>query len=415
MDKKICAIGIDLTDEYAQISYMLTGDNEPVSLSTSPEEKKYLIPASLYYRRDNDTWYVGDEAKFNSISDKKDAYTFDADIKYNQDNMTKYLKMLLEYTKTSLDAEIEGFICIALEDIDMDSIKNVYNSLKTLGYSEDNVRVIGHDEAFIFYTVNQKKELWVNDVALFDFTKKHFKYRRMHEIKSKTPPVLVVESEDLSDVVSVDMLDSELGRMKADRQWMNFMTTEFKKHIVCTAFLTGQGFYDDWAGESIQEICTKRRVFKGYNLFVKGACYAAAKRMNTLANKNYIFQCNGRTKADVGLLISNEGKNMVISLSRAGCNWYEAGAEAECILDGVNKINLIITPILEGNSYTKIIDLSDFPSRPNKTTRVKIALAYKNDRCFDVVVKDMGFGELFKSSGKVVKTTISCDELFMED
>ena len=62
----------------------------------------------------------------------------------------------------------------------------------------------------------------------------------------------------------------------------------------------------------------------------------------------------------------------------------------------------------------KFISLKDFPERPNKTTRVKITLGYKNDTDFEIIVKDMGFGELFKASGKTVRETVCIRELFGE-
>ncbi len=407
MDRSICALGIDLTGEYAQVSYMFSGYEEPVSLSISTEDKKYLIPAALYYRSENDTWYLGDEAVFNSESDKRKSLSFDEDIKNNEENLQKYLELILERTKKILEADIKGNICVSEEDCDLNSIRYIYNSLKRLGYDEEDLRVINHDEAFIYYTINQKKELWLNDVALFDFTKKHFKYRRIHEVKSRFTPGLTVDTKDMSDIISYAGLDTDYGREDADIRLRSFVQQEFKKYIVCTVFLTGAGFYDEWMKESIGVICSKRRVFKGYNLFVKGACYAANKKYLGIDARNHIFQCKGRTKADIRLTINNKGKNVDIVLSQAGSNWYEAGAEADCILDNVNKLNFVIAPALEGKPHALAVDVSDFPGRPNKTTRVKILLSFRDDSAFDIVVKDMGFGDIFKSSGKFVKTTVS--------
>ena len=414
MSKVIHAAGIDLTDEYAQISYILSGETEPVSLTINPEDKSYLIPASLYYRKENDTWYVGDEAVFNSETDKKAAYIFDRDVKYDNEKMTKYLELLIKLLKETLDANIEGVICVSEEDCDLESTGCIYSAMKNLGYDDEGMRVINHDEAFIYYTINQKKELWVNDVLLFDFTKKHFKYRRFHEAKGRTPAVITVSCEDYSDDIYYKLIDTELGRLKADKLFTDIAIRELKSHIVCTTFLTGSGFYRAWGEEAIHEMCERRKVFKGYNLYVKGACFAALKKYDNTMQKKHIFQCKGRTIADVGLLISNQGKNMVIALSQSGTNWYEAGAEAECIIDNAEGINLVIVTAKDGKSYDKFISLKDFPERPNKTTRVKITLGYKNDTDFEVIVKDMGFGELFKASGMTVRETVCIKELLGE-
>lgn len=414
MSKAIHALGIDMTDEYAQISYILSGETEPVSFTVNPEEKSYLIPASLYYRKENDTWYAGYEAVFNSETDKREAYAFDRDIKYDKDKMTKYLGLLIKLLEESLDARIEGVICVSEEDDDLESTGCIYGAMKNLGYDDEHMRVINHDEAFIYYTINQKRELWVNDVMLFDFTKKHFKYRRFHETKGRNPSVIEVSCEDYSEDIHYSLIDTEFGRLKADRLFTDIALRELKSHIVCTTFLTGSGFYREWGEEAIQKLCERRKVFKGYNLYVKGACFAALKKYDNTMPKKHIFQCKGRTIADVGLPISNQGKDMVIALSQSGTNWYEAGAEAECIVDDADGINLVIVSARDGHSYYKFISLKDFPERPNKTTRVKITLGYKNDTDFEIIVKDMGFGELFKSSGKTVRETVCIRELFGE-
>lgn len=415
MSKVIHSIGIDLTDEYAQISYILPGEREPESLTVNPEEKRYLIPAALYYRKENDTWYVGDEAVFNSETDKRTHYGFDRDIKYDSEKMTKYLELLIKLIKTSLNAETDGVICVSEEDVDLESTGCIYSAMKNLGYDDDRVRIINHDEAFIYYTVNQKKELWVNDVLLFDFTKKHFKYRRFHETKGKTPSLITVSCEDYSDDIYYDLIDTEAGRHKADKLFMDIAVRELKRYIVCTAFLTGAGFYREWGDETINEMCERRKVFKGYNLYVKGACFAALKKYDNTGQRKHIFQCKGRTAADVGLLINNQGKDMVITLSKAGTNWYEAGAQTECITDNTDSIKLVIVSARNERAYEKYISLKDFPERPNKTTRIRITLGYKNDTDFEVIIKDMGFGELFNASGRTVKETVCMNELFNEN
>ncbi len=412
MEKNICAMGIDLTGEYMQISCQERSGMEPVSLSTSPEEQKYLIPSVLYHRKENDTWYIGDEAIFNSNSDKKTYYRFDEDIKDDIELMVKLFEKLMEKAKNIAGFERVEVICISMEDCDLNITGNVYEAFETLGYAKERIKVINHDEAFIYYTINQKKELWTNDVILFDLTENHFRYRRLHEMKSKTPPVLYVSSSDLSDDINYEMLETENGRYEADSIMVEHLRKELKKNVVCTIFLTGQGFYEDWYTESLKEMQGgRRRIFKGYNLFVKGACYAAVKKYQGITEKSNILQCKGRTKADIGLLIRNQGKSMIIALSNAGTNWYEAGAKAECILDNITRINIVIVSAIDGSSKDKIIDVSGFPKRPNKTTKVGIMLAYKDDDTFDIIVQDKGFGELFKATDAMVKETISVSEL----
>ena len=97
-------------------------------------------------------------------------------------------------------------------------------------------------------------------------------------------------------------------------------------------------------------------------------------------------------------------------MSKAGTNWYEAGARAEGILDDSKELRLKIVSSLSKSEKEIVIDLRGFPPRPNKTTRIEIVLAYRNDRQCIVVVKDLGFGDFFKSSEEMVKRVIDIED-----
>ena len=48
--------------------------------------------------------------------------------------------------------------------------------------------------------------------------------------------------------------------------------------------------------------------------------------------------------------------------------------------------------------------LEGFPERPEKTTRVRIELAFLDEKTMKVTLTDRGFGELFPASGaKIVQ------------
>ena len=151
--------------------------------------------------------------------------------------------------------------------------------------------------------------------------------------------------------------------------------------------------------------------FKGYNLFVKGACYDAFERYSNKKSSEFIIQCEGRTKVNIGLMVNNGNEDIIVSMSNAGISWYEAGARAECILDKSKSIQLVVaTP--DGKTVRQIkIDLSEFPDRPYKTTRVEVSLSYRENNIFDVLVKDLGFGDFFKSTNLLVRDTYYLDEI----
>ena len=54
-----------------------------------------------------------------------------------------------------------------------------------------------------------------------------------------------------------------------------------------------------------------------------------------------------------------------------------------------------------------MISLEEFPSRPNRTTRIQMRVAFLDERTMVVMVQDKGFGELFPASNAVIRKVIS--------
>ena len=398
--ENISCIGIDITTEYVQLAYAVKLDDEAESMSISTDEKKYLIPAVMYHRKANDTWYIGEEAKFVSSGEGGQV----SEIK----DFTIFFRCLFETAKNILGIDRAQMICVTSDRQDIKYIDGLYDALKANGYEKDKVRIINHEEAFIYYTISQKKELWVNDVVLMDFTKEHFVYKSLQRGKIEGGSALAVDNRELSGEIYYEMLSSDIGRAKADNNLLEFLKPELKKHIVSSIFLTGEGFYDDWAKESIREMCSRRRVFKGYNLYVKGACQAAKEKAGyPVWDKEYKLLCEGRTKAELGLVISNGNDDATVLLSKSGVNWIEAGAIAYCIVDNTNEIDIVVTDAVDRKKIYKKIDISGLKVRDNKTNRIEISIAYLNEDEFDVIVKDTGFGEFFKPSDTVITERIS--------
>lgn len=145
-------------------------------------------------------------------------------------------------------------------------------------------------------------------------------------------------------------------------------------------------------------------------MFVKGAAFAAMS-INGMGNADeYQFVCSGRTLVDINLQVNKDGKDVSVVLSKAGTNWYDAGARAEGILDNVNSVNIEIDSSISKKKEIVTLDLKDFPERPNKTTRIEVLLSYRSDRRLVIIAQDMGFGDFYKSTGAQVKKEINVED-----
>lgn len=426
--KEVLGLSIDLSPDYTQISYMCADFTEPKSVSTIPDESKYLIPTVMYKMHNVNQWYIGDEAEFRFSEDKDERYIvrnlidriythepmYLEDTKYTENDLLQiYIETLLQWASNLENIGRPEYIAVTVEKCDKDIVDAVYEVLEHMGYSQEKISVLGHAESFIYYTLSQKPEIRANDVVLFDFSAEHFSCRKLSVMRNRKPGIVTVKEVDYSGDIDITYLNNERDKRIADERFLDIIRNEFHKQLISSVFLTGVGFYSDFAENSLVELCSKRRVFKGYNLFVKGACYAAIGKYNGRNFSEYTFQCEGRTTVTIGLMINHEGRNTAAVMSKAGTNWYEAGAKAECILDNTKSLQLVLSSPYDNCSKNVRIDLSDFPDRPNKTTRIAISLAYVNEKQCDIVIEDLGFGDFFKATGMTVKETILIDNVML--
>ena len=404
------------------MAYCIGNMSEPESVSTISGEQKYLIPTVIGKINGSNEWCIGDDAVLRekrgediNANDILKSILTEKSIKINEKSYAGHevLKAcfleLFKILSTNYHITRPDNLVVTVEYPDRILVNLIRDVLIELEFDKDKIKIIGHSESLIYYTVFQKKEIWVNDVLIFDFTDNQFLVRRLNTVRARVPQPIIVEEMDLSQKFKMEYIKSESGRLEMDTKFLELLRELCGKHIVSTVFLTGMGFYEKWMEDSIRFLCSKRRVFQGYNLFVKGAGYANLSAMGMGNADNYQFVCSGRTLVNIELEIEKDGKTVPVVLSKAGTNWYEAGARAEGILDNSREIKLKLVSSLSKMEKEITIDLRGFPPRPNKTSRIEVLLAYRNDRQCIVLVKDLGFGDFFKASDEKVKTTIDIE------
>ncbi len=416
-------LGMDISDDFTQVAWYQPDMQEPSSLSVAEGEEEYRIPSIICKKENQPVWLLGESAKELAVIgkgyevrhllkklEKSEEFEIEGAVYTAAELLKIYFQCVLEWAMERTGGERFSYITVSTEKLTKNLIDQVFLALSLLGYDKERVRVISYTESLIYYVLSQPKELRMNDVALFDFSKDNFTYRRMNVSRGTNPTIVQVDKEDLTEEIAFPKGLSQIEREAMDEEFAKMIGREFRHGIVSTVYLTGEGFYEEWAKESMKVICSKRRVFQGYNLYVKGAAYAGYMRYSGEYFENCVFYCQGRTKVDISLLVQHGQKQMPLLLSRAGTNWYEAGAIAEGILDNVSEIVFVMTSPITKQSENYKIDLHDFPVRPNKTTRVEIGLSYTSEEQCTILIKDKGFGELFKATGKTVRKMIKLQE-----
>ena len=264
-----------------------------------------------------------------------------------------------------------------------------------LGLGRSQLILQDRKESFYYFVYNQKQELWLHDIFLFDC--------RGDEVRccatvrdTRTVPQMVTITEE------VHALDG----IHKDESFYKILLDSFHGHICSSVYLVGDGFDGDWMKMSLSYMCKGRRAFIGKNLYSKGACYAAIVR----EQKNpwpYVYMGDNEMKVNVSLKVKNRGKWEFLSLINAGDNWYEASGDCEVLLDGDKEIDFWLQLPHSRDARIEKLELSDLPERKPKTTRLRISAKPVSDSRVKIKIRDLGFGEIVKSSDLTWEYTMS--------
>ena len=104
------------------------------------------------------------------------------------------------------------------------------------------------------------------------------------------------------------------------------------RRIVSSVFLTGEGFENNWYPKSLRVLCNGRRAFIGNNLYSKGACYTAYRKLYMhIENPVYLSETKLTDQITVNMRV--DGQEMWYPLVSWGAHWYESNNQWEVILE----------------------------------------------------------------------------------
>ena len=116
---------------------------------------------------------------------------------------------------------------------------------------------------------------------------------------------------------------------------------------------------------------------------------------------DYLYVGEDMVEVNVGMQMQIRGKESYYLCLNAGMDWYEAYHTYELILDDTDELILYFKPIDTSPARTHSIFLEGLPERPNKTTRLEVTISFLSVHKCKVSIRDLGFGGLFPSSGKI--------------
>ncbi|MCQ2530205.1 MAG: DUF5716 family protein [Lachnospiraceae bacterium] len=415
MSKQGLIIGIDYTSEYCQACYYSRRHECPESIYSGTEEMRYRIPTALSFDSSNSKWLIGQAAI--DYATEKEEYLFQ-DLLANVAEREKCIIDNREYTYTQLLAIYFGKIIelvqlstsimavenitVNLREINHDVKNTILEAFAMLKLPASKIKLQSCAESFAYYVLNENKELWEKGTQLFDFSSEGFfeKQLSLQRGSENEEYVYVYEDEHSEEFF---LSDNEGIREQMDEKLDALFLEVIDENPVSSVFFVGKGFEDIWFDKTLKDISENTRAFKGNNLYAKGACLAGLRRSKKEL-KDLAIVCDGRTKVTIAVEARYKGTMSIINLSRASVDWFDAGIVSDFIIDNIKVIRFYITSMVSKERTFVDFDISDFPQRPNKATRIEIEIRYLNDCECEISIKDKGFGEFFPASdAKVTK------------
>ncbi len=403
-------LGIDLGRYYSQISVYDEKKEEMISISPYPSEDEGLIPTVLGVTKEKRNWLYGRECdglegerveNILEVTEQGGSFTVYGVEFAPETILEKYLKKLLLLVRTYYPLNTIAKLVVTVEKKSEQLEQAVYQALEKLGIGKDRAYLQSYEESYIEYALSQKKELWSNDVGLFDFNEKGLYYKQLSFNRENTPMALYMIKKDYSEALRYEWLENKMEKEKISYIFLNLAKETLHKQTVSTIYITGAGFRDSFAAKVLPELCVGRRVFMGQNLYVHGACYKAIELAGKKEMVKYIYMGEDIVSYNVYVPVYKNACEEYAVLSEFGTSWKASHGEIEVILDEEEEVRIVINNPLKKEDKMLIMPLEGLPKRPAKMTRLNLSIEFFEEDEFVIKIKDMGFGSFYKSTNRI--------------
>ena len=267
VSKDRVTLGIDLSDDYAQISYMSVQDKEPETVALDDQGERLLIPAVLAKKYGEDLWTYGEEAL--SLVQENDGFLIDHLLNraregnfveveakdYNPvDLLALFLKRCLSRASGFASLEKVAAIVITIEEPDGAMIEALSKAIATLRIKPERVYFQSHAESVYHYILQQSPELWNHDVLVCDMQNRGMHVMMFQKNNQTHPVVLLMKEQWFPDFLPEDFVyaRSPEGRKEQKDQELRTILYSFLDGRICSSvYLLGDGFEGDWYPESL--------------------------------------------------------------------------------------------------------------------------------------------------------------------
>ena len=163
MQKKKILIGFDLTDSYAQISYLFPEQNHPETMKVLPTEQ-YNIPVCLCKKQGVNQWYYGQQAQKSakegkgelltnlySLALESDTLTVDGQVIQTGEILLLFVKKCLGMLNILLEGSEVECLMITVERLTEKAAQVMKFLIRELPFDSERIHVQTHEESLFFY------------------------------------------------------------------------------------------------------------------------------------------------------------------------------------------------------------------------------------------------------------------------
>lgn len=318
--------------------------------------------------------------------------------------LSHYFRKTLYRTRKQYPSETIKQLVVTVPDPQPDYIQLIYDALDRLGIGKDRAAVISHKQSYLYYALSQKKELWVNDVGMFDYDGTRLKFFHMQIDRRKNPIMVGVKERDFSDAMDGAESEEQKGAV-----FESIVHGAIHKQILSTLYMTGDGFADDWADPVFKRLCVGRRLFKGRNLYVSGACYAARELGESRRLTDFLLLDEDMISYQLSIRAYTKGGEEELILARAGTPWYQIDQSIDIIPDGEDELRFTAKNVFTKETKMFVLELEPVSGKIARQCRVGIRLRFANVHSCIVTMKDRGFGDFFPTSNRIWEKVITFD------
>ena len=323
-----------------------------------------------------------------------------------EEALKRFFVKLLSCLKEYYPSETIRKLVVTVEDRN-DRLQNaIRESMEYLHIEADRLVVQPHKQSYMYYALSQKKELWMNDVGLFEFGPAGLFYSQIHIDRRNAPYIVGVKRKDLSDALNWDMMEHD-SSFNIEYAFNNIANTQLHKQMVTTLYVTGEGFQGEWADSALKQLCTGRRVFRGGNLFTKGACYAAREFAGEGEMDQFLFLDEEMVYCNISMRVYHEAKQQELIMAKAGTPWREVDFKVDVIPEEEEEIQLMVQNVIRHETKVHLLTLEGFYDRPDKMTRFTVRLRFADAGHCIVTLKDNGFGDYCPSSNRIWERSLT--------